>query len=552
MLSHRQKNLLEYLKGGLIVSCQSLPEEHLHGPDFMARMAKAALVGGARGIRANSPQDIQSIRQAVALPIIGLHKVEYSDSAVKITPTLREIQAVASTGAAVVAIDATQRPRPHGETLESLVKDARSATDALLMADVSTLEEGIKAARLGFDLVATTLSGYTPYSQQRSDPDFELIRQLARNVKIPVIAEGRIQSPAQAQEALLCGAWAVVVGSAITRPQFITHQFSQALDYVSKKKSGVYLALDIGGTKIAGGILEGNGRILLQKTIPTEASRGAGQVITNGLQLAQELIKDYRNESATELAAIGVGSAGQIHFETGTIVDATSVIPGWKGTNLKRAFESNLNLPVFVENDANAAAYGEYCAGAARGFRNVVCLTLGTGIGGGVIIDGQLLRGSTGAATELGHITLEIDGEPCPCGRTGCLEAYSSGSAMLRFAEKVLRQLPPGTKSELVNLDSSKLNANSIFEACSRRDTAAAQIVNRACRYLAKGLISLQLIFDTECFVLAGGLSNVGAPLLEGIRVHLLEKDQQLRIALASLGNQAGLIGAALLARDSL
>jgi glucokinase len=163
-----------------------------------------------------------------------------------------------------------------------------------------------------------------------------------------------------------------------------------------------------------------------------------------------------------------------------------------------------------------------------------------------------LLRGSTGAATELGHITLEIDGEPCPCGRVGCLEAYSSGSAMLRFAEKVLRQLPPGAKSELLDLETSELNANSIFDACSRHDIAAVQIVNRVCRYLAKGLTSLQLIFDTECFILAGGLSSVGAPLLEGIRAHLFEKDQQLRIKLASLGNRAGMIGAALLARDSL
>jgi len=112
--------------------------------------------------------------------------------------------------------------------------------------------------------------------------------------------------------------------------------------------------------------------------------------------------------------------------------------------------------------------------------------------------------------------------------------------------------LPPGARSELVNLESSKLNANSIFEACSRHDIAAVQIVNRVCRYLAKGLTSLQLIFDTECFVLAGGLSSVGAPLLEGIRAHLLEREQRLRIELALLGNQAGLIGAALLARDNL
>jgi glucokinase len=313
---------------------------------------------------------------------------------------------------------------------------------------------------------------------------------------------------------------------------------------------GVFLSLDIGGTKIAGGIVNAEGGIVQCATIPTEAALGPDRIIANASKLARDLLQSHQQVSPVPVVALGVGSVGQIDFASGRVVLATSALPGWAGTCLKSAFGAELGLPTFVENDANAAAYGEYRAGAARGYRHVVCLTLGTGIGGGVIADGQLLRGATGGAAELGHVAVELDGELCPCGRRGCLEAYSSGSALLCYAKNRLEFLPSGTASVLAGHPS--LSGPVIFDAAARGDQLAQDIVERFCRYLAKGLVSFQFAFDPECFVLGGGVSSVGELLLEGIRRVLPKQDRHIRLLLASLGNDAGLIGAALLARDSL
>ncbi|MCS7172745.1 MAG: N-acetylmannosamine-6-phosphate 2-epimerase [Armatimonadetes bacterium] len=226
---------IERLRGGLVVSCQALPGELLFGPDLMARMAVAAYEGGAVGIRANSGPDIRAVREAVPLAVIGLIKRTYPDSPVIITPTLREAGEAIEAGAHVLALDATSRPRPGGIPLPRLVEEIRERWKAPLWADVSNLEEGIQAARLGFDVIATTLAGYTdaagpldPYA-----PDFELLKRLVEAVTgrfgIPVVAEGRIWEPAQARRCLELGAFAVVVGSAITRPQRITRRFVEAL-----------------------------------------------------------------------------------------------------------------------------------------------------------------------------------------------------------------------------------------------------------------------------------------------------------------------------------
>jgi glucokinase len=318
-----------------------------------------------------------------------------------------------------------------------------------------------------------------------------------------------------------------------------------------RSDSGVFLALDIGGTKIAGGIVDAEGALLQRATVPTEAPHGSARIIANALKLARDLLQSHQQISPIPVVALGVGSVGQIDFAAGRVVLATSALPGWAGTCLKSALGSELGLPTFVENDANAAAYGEYRAGAARGYRHVVCLTLGTGIGGGVIADGQLLRGATGGAAELGHVAVELDGDPCPCGHRGCLEAYSSGSALLRYAKNRLESLPAGAASVLASHPS--LTGPIIFNAAVHGgDRLAQDIVERFCRYLANGLVSFQFAFDPECIVLGGGVSSVGELLLHGIRRALPEQDRHIRLLLASLGNDAGLIGAALLARDSL
>ncbi|WP_263707927.1 N-acetylmannosamine-6-phosphate 2-epimerase [Shouchella tritolerans] len=220
--------MLNEIKGGLIVSCQALEDEPLHGSMIMAKMAKAAKWGNAVGIRANSVQDIQAIKNEVDLPVIGIIKREYAGSEVYITPTKAEVNELLSTGVDMIAIDATNRKRPNGERVEQLVRHIQT-NRCLVMADISTFDEGVEAAKLGVDCISTTLSGYTPYSPQQPGPDFHLLEQLVRELNMPIIAEGRIQTPEQAKKAIELGAHAVVVGSAITRPQLITHTFAEKL-----------------------------------------------------------------------------------------------------------------------------------------------------------------------------------------------------------------------------------------------------------------------------------------------------------------------------------
>ncbi len=219
---------LEAVRRKLIVSCQALPEEPLHSSFVMGKMALAAKQGGAAAIRAQGTQDIREIRKVTGLPVIGLIKRSYADSEIYITPTLREVEELLTTGCEMIALDMTKRVRPGGIAAELLVKKIQE-NGTLVLADISTYEEGKKAAMLGADAVSTTLSGYTSYSPQQEGPDFALVESLARDLSLPVFAEGRIQTPEEMKKAMDAGAYAPIIGSAITRPQLITAGFSAML-----------------------------------------------------------------------------------------------------------------------------------------------------------------------------------------------------------------------------------------------------------------------------------------------------------------------------------
>ncbi|WP_257347430.1 N-acetylmannosamine-6-phosphate 2-epimerase [Pseudalkalibacillus decolorationis] len=221
-------NILEQLERGLIVSCQALKDEPLYGPEVMAKMAKAAEVGGAVGIRANGADDIKAIKKLITLPIIGLVKKMYEESDIYITPTLNEVDELINAGVGIIAIDGTTRKRPNGQSIEELIDHIHN-NGIGIMADISTYEEGIRAAALGVDCVSTTLSGYTSYSPSLKGPDFNLVERLSKRLSIPVFAEGRYNSPEEARKALQIGAHSVVVGSAITRPQEITKKYTNLL-----------------------------------------------------------------------------------------------------------------------------------------------------------------------------------------------------------------------------------------------------------------------------------------------------------------------------------
>lgn len=221
-------SFLQEVKGKLIVSCQALPDEPLHSPFIMGRMARAAKEGGAVAIRAQSSADIQEIKKVTGLPVIGLIKRNYADSPIYITPTMTEVEDLLTTDCEMIALDMTMRSRPAGELSEKLVERIHEA-GRLVLADISTYEEGVAAAELGADAVSTTLSGYTPYSPQLTGPDVELVTKLSAELPVPVFAEGRINEPQDIARVMAAGAYAPIVGSAITRPQLITAKFAQAL-----------------------------------------------------------------------------------------------------------------------------------------------------------------------------------------------------------------------------------------------------------------------------------------------------------------------------------
>lgn len=219
--------VLERLRGGLVVSCQAPEDDPLSGPPVMARMAATVAAAGAAAIRAEGLDDLRAVRDRVALPLIGLWKDGGAE--VYITPTLDHALAVAKIGVEVVAVDGTRRPRPDGLDLATVVRTVQREAGVLVMADVATLEDGLAAEAAGADLVGTTLSGYTRDSPAPSGPDLPLVAALAARLRVPVLAEGRIRTPAEARAARDAGAWAVVVGTAITRPQAIASWFVEGL-----------------------------------------------------------------------------------------------------------------------------------------------------------------------------------------------------------------------------------------------------------------------------------------------------------------------------------
>ena len=226
-------NKIKGIHQKLVVSCQALPHEPLHSSFIMGRMALAAFQGGACGIRANTKEDIAEIQKNVDLPIIGIVKRDYEDSAVYITPTMKEIEELMEVKPEIIALDATGAVRPGNVTLDDFFKECKEKyPDQLWMADCSTIEEALHADELGFDFIGTTMVGYTPQSQgdKIEANDFEIIRTILSKAKHPVIAEGNINTPEKVKRVIELGCYSVVVGSIITRPQLITKAFADALN----------------------------------------------------------------------------------------------------------------------------------------------------------------------------------------------------------------------------------------------------------------------------------------------------------------------------------
>jgi len=309
------------------------------------------------------------------------------------------------------------------------------------------------------------------------------------------------------------------------------------------------IGIDVGGTKVLGGVVSPSGEILI--TARRDTPREGGGALT-------QTIADVANEllSAYPVKSIGVSAAGFISSDRQTIL-ATPNIAGWNGVNLDKELTQILSKRIVLENDANAAAWGEFKFGAGRGRNDLMLLTLGTGVGGGLILDGSLFRGAFGIGAELGHMRLVPDGHLCGCGIRGCLEQYASGSALMRHAREAISASPDIARNLLARGDGTLegLKGEHITEAAREGDPVALAAFNTMASYLGAGIASLCAVIDPSCIVLGGGVIDAGEIFLSPTREAALRlipfsgKHPYPEIIAAELGNSAGLVGVADLSR---
>ncbi|HET7304282.1 MAG TPA: ROK family glucokinase [Segeticoccus sp.] len=311
------------------------------------------------------------------------------------------------------------------------------------------------------------------------------------------------------------------------------------------------IGLDIGGTKIGGGVVDDRGTLLATGRKPSPA-QDPDAIAGAAADLVREL------SAGRDVAAVGVACAGFIDKSGATVLFAPNL--AWRDEPMKRRLESALELPVIIENDANAAAWGEFRFGPARDVDDMVFLTVGTGVGGGVVLDGRLLRGAWGVAAELGHMRVVPDGIRCGCGNRGCWEQYSSGNALLREARDLVSSGSPHAAKliEACGGEPDRLRGTDVTRLADDGDPAALELVADLGRWLGEGAASVAAILDPELIVLGGGVSEAGDLLLEpaqtAYRRQLTGRGHrpEARFALATLGNAAGIIGAATLAAEGV
>ncbi len=308
-----------------------------------------------------------------------------------------------------------------------------------------------------------------------------------------------------------------------------------------------YIGIDLGGTFIKGGVVDSQGNIVAQGKIPTESEMGSERVASNIASLAQTLMEGG-NIAHADVVGVGIGSPGMIDSKKGEVVFAGNL--GWTHFPLANAVESRLRLPVKIANDANVAALGETKFGSGKAYENTILVTLGTGVGGGVIIEGKLFEGYRSAGAELGHAVIMAGGEPCTCGRKGCLEAYASATALIRDTKRAMEAHETSKMWEIGSLD--QVTGKTAFDYYGV-DEYAKNVVDKYMEMLGTGLANLANEFRPEAILLGGGVCAQGDTLLKPLQAFLdrelfaRDKGPQVKICIATLGNSAGVLGAAAL-----
>ncbi len=308
------------------------------------------------------------------------------------------------------------------------------------------------------------------------------------------------------------------------------------------------LGIDLGGTNIVAGVVDDGYNIVATAKRKTLTDRTNEEIISDMAAAALEAIQTA-GLKASDIESAGVGSPGSIDPDKGIVIYTNNI--GFKDVHLAEMLKDKTGIDFYIDNDANAAAYGEFLAGAGKGTKDFVMITLGTGVGGGVIIDGKIYTGFNYAGAELGHTVVHMDGELCTCGRLGCWEAYASATALIRQTKQAMIRFPKSLMWELVDGDINKVNGLTAFDAMRKGDEAGKQVVDKYIYYIAVGVANNINIFQPEVFCIGGGISKEGDNLITPLNKYYegdnygrtLPKKTEIKVAM--LGNDAGIIGAA-------
>lgn len=323
-------------------------------------------------------------------------------------------------------------------------------------------------------------------------------------------------------------------------------------DGKNKERKNMYLGIDFGGINIAIGLVDEKGKILFKDSVPTGRLRQADEIIADMAALCKS-VTERAGYKMSDVKAIGIGSPGTPDIKEKRIVYANN-IANFTNVYIEKELQKYFpNMPVYLENDANAAAFGEIVAGAAKNLKTAVIITLGTGIGGGVIIDNKIYAGFNHAGAEIGHIVINFEGEMCSCGRRGCFEAYASATALIEQTKRKMREAPESLMHEIAKSE-DEVNGRTPFDAAARGDKAAKEVIDQYIEYLGIGISDVVNIFQPEAVVLSGGISKQGENLLVPLRKYVSEHTYGAgmgipvpQIIQAELGNDAGIVGAAML-----
>lgn len=309
------------------------------------------------------------------------------------------------------------------------------------------------------------------------------------------------------------------------------------------------IGIDIGGTNIACGIVDDDCHIIARSKVKTHSPRPYSEILED-IKQSVRLACTEAGISPSDAECIGIGCPGTCNRESGVVEYSNNL--GFVNVPLKGDMESEFGIKVFLDNDANAAAFGEYCAGSAKGSRNAVVITLGTGVGSGIIIDGRIYSGSNFAGGEIGHTVIVADGLPCTCGRKGCFEAYSSATGLVRMTAEAAELNPSSLVAELIRRD-GKVSARTAYAAMKQGDPTGVAVTEQYVRYLACGITNTINIFQPDILCIGGGVCNEGDTLLLPLReqvagqIYSRNSAKNTEIVICSLGNDAGIIGAAML-----